>query len=104
MAKAIRSPEVVRAFRAVERLNHGPDGWAAAGPEGIWWWKDGSLAAELDRLYREWAARSRPAIEGRSRRRNWISCPPRHASPRAVSRDSVGRTVPGLRSLPAYEL
>jgi protein-L-isoaspartate(D-aspartate) O-methyltransferase len=44
------------------RLNNGPDGWAAAGPDGIWWWKDASLAAELDRLYREWVARGRPAI------------------------------------------
>jgi protein-L-isoaspartate(D-aspartate) O-methyltransferase len=43
-------------------LNNGPDGWAAAGPDGIWWWKDASLAAQLDRLYREWAARDRPAI------------------------------------------
>ncbi len=43
-------------------LNNGLDGWAAAGPEGIWWWKDASLAAELDRLYQEWAARGRPAI------------------------------------------
>jgi protein-L-isoaspartate(D-aspartate) O-methyltransferase len=43
-------------------LNNGPDGWAAAGPDGIWWWKDASLAAELNRLYQEWVARGRPAI------------------------------------------
>ena len=43
-------------------LNNGPDGWAAAGPEGIWCWKDASLAAELDRIYQEWVASGRPAI------------------------------------------
>ena len=43
-------------------LNNGPDGWAAAGPDGIWWWKDASLAAELNSLYQEWAASGRPTI------------------------------------------
>jgi protein-L-isoaspartate(D-aspartate) O-methyltransferase len=43
-------------------LNNGPDGWAAAGPDGIWWWKDASLAAELNSHYQEWAASGRPAI------------------------------------------
>jgi protein-L-isoaspartate(D-aspartate) O-methyltransferase len=43
-------------------LDNGPDGWAAAGPDGIWWGKDASLAAELNRLYQEWAASGRPAI------------------------------------------
>jgi protein-L-isoaspartate(D-aspartate) O-methyltransferase len=44
-------------------LSEGPDGWAALAPDGIWWWKDASLARELDRHYREWDARGRPALE-----------------------------------------
>jgi protein-L-isoaspartate(D-aspartate) O-methyltransferase len=44
-------------------LSEGPDGWAALAPDGIWWWKDASLARELDRRYREWDARGRPALE-----------------------------------------
>ena len=43
-------------------LSDGPGGWAALGPDGIWWWKDASLARELDRHYREWDARGRPAL------------------------------------------
>jgi protein-L-isoaspartate(D-aspartate) O-methyltransferase len=43
-------------------LSDGPSGWAVAGPDGIWWWKDASLARELDRLYRAWDDRGRPAI------------------------------------------
>lgn len=43
-------------------LNNGPDGWAAAGPDGIWCWKDARLVAELDRLYRQWTGMGRPAI------------------------------------------
>jgi protein-L-isoaspartate(D-aspartate) O-methyltransferase len=43
-------------------LSDGFNGWAAAGPEGIWWWKDASLAHELDRLYQAWDAEGRPAI------------------------------------------
>jgi protein-L-isoaspartate(D-aspartate) O-methyltransferase len=43
-------------------LSDGPDGWAALAPDGIWWWKDESLARELDRHYREWDARGRPAL------------------------------------------
>jgi hypothetical protein len=31
-------------------------------PGGIWWWRDESLARELDRRYREWDARGRPSI------------------------------------------
>ena len=51
------------------RAPHGPalsgelDGWAALAPDGIWWWKDESLARELDRHYRDWDARGRPALE-----------------------------------------
>ena len=44
-------------------LNDGPDGWATLGPDGISWWKEESLARELDRRYREWDARGRPALE-----------------------------------------
>jgi len=43
-------------------LSGGPDGWAALAPDGIWWWKDASLARELDRRYREWDAHGRPAL------------------------------------------
>jgi protein-L-isoaspartate(D-aspartate) O-methyltransferase len=42
-------------------LSAGWDGMAALAPDGIWWWKDESLARELDRRYREWDARGRPA-------------------------------------------
>jgi protein-L-isoaspartate(D-aspartate) O-methyltransferase len=53
-----------RACRAPEgpALSDGPDGWAALTPEGIRWWKDASLAGELDRRYREWDALGRPAM------------------------------------------
>jgi protein-L-isoaspartate(D-aspartate) O-methyltransferase len=44
-------------------LSGGPDGWAALAPDGIWWYKDASLARELDRHYRDWDARGRPALE-----------------------------------------
>ena len=44
-------------------LSAGPDGWAGIGPDGLWWWKDESLAREVDRLYRDWDARGRPALE-----------------------------------------
>jgi protein-L-isoaspartate(D-aspartate) O-methyltransferase len=43
-------------------LSAGPDGWAEAGPDGISWWKDRSLARELDRLYRDWHGRGRPGM------------------------------------------
>jgi protein-L-isoaspartate(D-aspartate) O-methyltransferase len=43
-------------------LSDGSDGWAALAPDGIWWWKEESLARELDRCYREWDARGRPAL------------------------------------------
>ena len=44
-------------------LSGGPDGWAALAPDGTWWYKDASLARELDRRYRDWDARGRPALE-----------------------------------------
>jgi hypothetical protein len=43
-------------------LSDGSNGWAAAAPDGIWWWRDALLAGELDRLYRDWDARDRPRI------------------------------------------
>jgi protein-L-isoaspartate(D-aspartate) O-methyltransferase len=43
-------------------LSAGSDGMAALAPDGIWWWKEESLARELDRRYREWDARGRPAM------------------------------------------
>ncbi len=54
-----------RACRAPEgpALSDGPSGWAALAPDGIRWWKDASLARELDRRYRDWDARGRPAME-----------------------------------------
>jgi protein-L-isoaspartate(D-aspartate) O-methyltransferase len=53
-----------RACRAPEgpALSDGPDGWAALAPDGIRWWKNASLARELDRRYREWDALGRPAM------------------------------------------
>ena len=44
-------------------LSSGPDGWAVLAPGGIRWWKAESLARDLDRRYREWDARGRPALE-----------------------------------------
>jgi protein-L-isoaspartate(D-aspartate) O-methyltransferase len=43
-------------------LSAGPDGWAGISTSGLWWWKDESLAREVDRLYRDWTARGRPTI------------------------------------------
>jgi protein-L-isoaspartate(D-aspartate) O-methyltransferase len=43
-------------------LSAGPDGWAGISTRGLWWWKDESLAREVDRLYRDWTAKGRPAI------------------------------------------
>jgi protein-L-isoaspartate(D-aspartate) O-methyltransferase len=44
-------------------LSAGPYGWATLAPDGIQWWGEESLARELDRRYREWDARGRPALE-----------------------------------------
>jgi protein-L-isoaspartate(D-aspartate) O-methyltransferase len=44
-------------------LSDGPDGWATLAPDEIVWWRDESLARELDRRYCEWDARGRPALE-----------------------------------------
>jgi protein-L-isoaspartate(D-aspartate) O-methyltransferase len=43
-------------------LSDGRDGWAAAGRDGITWWKDGALARELRRRYQEWDALGRPGM------------------------------------------
>jgi protein-L-isoaspartate(D-aspartate) O-methyltransferase len=43
-------------------LSAGPDGWAGISASGLWWWKDESLAREVDRLYQDWAADRRPTI------------------------------------------
>jgi protein-L-isoaspartate(D-aspartate) O-methyltransferase len=43
-------------------LSAGPDGWAGISTSGPWWWRDESLAREVDRLYQDWSARRRPAI------------------------------------------
>lgn len=44
-------------------LSDGPNGWAALAPAGIRWWKDASLARELERRYHDWDARGRPTIQ-----------------------------------------
>src|SRR5215813_6397361 len=44
-------------------LSAGLDGWVAAGPAGIWWWKDPSLADELELVYQRWRG-PRPARAG----------------------------------------
>ncbi len=43
-------------------LSNDLDGWAVVARDGIRWWKDAALAGELDRHYRDWDARGRPAI------------------------------------------
>jgi hypothetical protein len=43
-------------------LSAGPDGWAGIGADGLWWWKDESLAREVSRLYRDWETMGRPTI------------------------------------------
>jgi len=43
-------------------LNAVSDGWADAGADGIWWWKDPALARELDRYYQDWDDLGRPGI------------------------------------------
>ena len=43
-------------------LSNELDGWAAVARDGIRWWKDAALAGELDRHYRDWDARGRPAV------------------------------------------
>ena len=43
-------------------LSNGADGWATVARDGIRWWRDADLARELDRRYRDWVARGRPAL------------------------------------------
>jgi protein-L-isoaspartate(D-aspartate) O-methyltransferase len=44
-------------------LSAGLDGWAVADPAGIRWWKDASLADELESLYERWRGRGQPGLE-----------------------------------------
>jgi len=44
-------------------LSAGVNGWAAAGPAGIRWWKDASLADELEVLYERWRGHGQPRPE-----------------------------------------
>ena len=43
-------------------LTAGSRGWAATGPAGTRWWKDPSLADELDELYQRWCGLGRPRL------------------------------------------
>jgi protein-L-isoaspartate(D-aspartate) O-methyltransferase len=43
-------------------LSEGQAGWAVARPDKILWWKDASLAQELDRLHEKWLTIGRPTI------------------------------------------
>ncbi len=44
-------------------LNAAFDGWAAAGADGVRYWKDPSLARQLDRYYQDWDTRGRPGTD-----------------------------------------
>jgi protein-L-isoaspartate(D-aspartate) O-methyltransferase len=44
-------------------LSAGLNGWVAASPAGIWWWKDFSLLGELELLYERWRGHGRPRLE-----------------------------------------
>jgi protein-L-isoaspartate(D-aspartate) O-methyltransferase len=43
-------------------LSDGMNGWAAAGPNRIRWWKDASLVEQLDHLHSAWLASGRPTL------------------------------------------
>jgi len=43
-------------------LSDGWAGWAAAAPQGLTWWKDAEMAAELRRRHLEWDALGRPGM------------------------------------------
>jgi protein-L-isoaspartate(D-aspartate) O-methyltransferase len=43
-------------------LSDGPNGWATADPSGIRWWRDETLADDLDRHHAEWLAIGRPTL------------------------------------------
>jgi protein-L-isoaspartate(D-aspartate) O-methyltransferase len=43
-------------------LSDGPSGWATADPSGIRWWRDETLADELDRHHGQWLAIGRPTL------------------------------------------
>jgi protein-L-isoaspartate(D-aspartate) O-methyltransferase len=44
-------------------LTDGANGWAMAAPDGIRWWKNATLADELDRRHDQWLAGGRPAVQ-----------------------------------------
>ena len=44
-------------------LSAGANGWVAAGPAGIWWWKDPSLIDDLESLYERWREHGQPGLE-----------------------------------------
>jgi protein-L-isoaspartate(D-aspartate) O-methyltransferase len=43
-------------------LSDGLNGWAAAGPDGVRWWRQAALVDELERLHARWLADGRPAL------------------------------------------
>ena len=43
-------------------LSDGPNGWATADPSGIRWWRDETLADDLDRHHADWLAIGRPRL------------------------------------------
>jgi protein-L-isoaspartate(D-aspartate) O-methyltransferase len=43
-------------------LSDGRNGWATADPSGIRWWRDETLADDLDRHHAEWLAIGRPTL------------------------------------------
>jgi protein-L-isoaspartate(D-aspartate) O-methyltransferase len=43
-------------------LSDGRNGWATADPSGIRWWRDESLADDLDRHHAQWLAIGRPTL------------------------------------------
>ncbi|HEX5876877.1 MAG TPA: hypothetical protein VF468_00875, partial [Actinomycetota bacterium] len=43
-------------------LSDGRNGWATADPSGIRWWRDETLADDLDRHHAHWLAIGRPTL------------------------------------------
>jgi hypothetical protein len=43
-------------------LSDGHNGWATADPSGIRWWRDETLADDLDRHHAAWLAIDRPTL------------------------------------------
>jgi protein-L-isoaspartate(D-aspartate) O-methyltransferase len=84
-------------------LSDGLNGWATADPSGIRWWRDESLADDLDRYHAEWLAIGRPRL-GDYRWRSSHSGRAAHPWPRAgpwtatPSANSSGSRSPDLVS------